>query len=378
MAKLARGLGYSGFPTAEILLLIAELLGLPPPENLPLLALSPDARRKRILETLAVWPVALAQRQPMIMIVEDLHWYDASSLEAVGMVIEQVPAAPILFIATFRPEFEPPWPSRARLMHLPLQPLTPKQSEAMTRHLTGGKQLPHKVREEMVAKTDGVPLFVEELTKSILESALVVESDERFERSDPLPRFAIPPTLRDSLTARLDRLGPAKELAQLASVLGREFSHDVLRIVSPLEPAALDQALGELVGAGLLYQRGIPPLATYIFKHALIQDAAYQSLLKKTRREHHARIAEVLEERMPERAATEPEVVARHYDEAGLVARAIAFYERAGQRATERSANAEAILHLSKGIELLRTLPEGPDRDRRELQLRLAPRRSLA
>ena len=372
VAKLARGLGYSGFPTDEILLLIAELLGLTSPENLPPLALSPDARRKRILETLAVWPVALAQRQPMMMIVEDLHWYDASSLEAVGMVIEQVPAAPILFIATFRPEFEPPWPGRARLMHLPLQPLTPKQSEAMSRHLTGGKQLPLKVREEIVAKTDGVPLFVEELTKSILESALVVESDERYERSDSLPRFAIPPTLRDSLTARLDRLGPAKELAQLGSVLGREFSHDVLRMVSPLELAALDQALGELVGAGLLYQRGIPPLATYIFKHALIQDAAYQSLLKKTRREHHARIAEVLEERMPERAATEPEVVARHYDEAGLAARAIAFYERAGQRATERSANAEAILHLSKGIELLRTLPEGPDRDRRELQLRLA------
>ena len=372
VAKLARGLGYSGFPTDEILLLIAELLGLPPPENLPPLALSPDARRKRILETLAVWPVALAQRQPMMMIVEDLHWYDASSLETIGMVIEKVPAGPILFIATFRPEFEPPWPSRARLMHLPLQPLTPKQSEAMARHLTGGKQLPLKVREEIVAKTDGVPLFVEELTKSVLESALVVESDERYERSDPLPGFAIPPTLRDSLTARLDRLGPAKEVAQLASVLGREFSHDVLQIVSPLEPAALDQALGELVGAGLLYQRGIPPLATYIFKHALIQDAAYQSLLKKTRREHHARIAEVLEERMPERAAAEPEVVARHYDEAGLAARAIAFYERAGQRATERSANAEAIEQLSKGIELLRTLPEGPDRDRRELQLLLA------
>ena len=372
VAKLARALGYSGFPTEEILLLVADFLGLAPPESSPPLALSPEARRRRILETFAVWPVALAQRQPMIMIAEDLHWYDPSSLEAVGMLIEQVPAAPILLIATFRPEFEPPWPSRARLMHLPLQPLTPKQSEAMARYLTGGKQLPLKVREEIVAKTDGVPLFVEELTKSVLESGLVVESDERFERSDPLPDFAIPPTLRDSLTARLDRLGPAKELAQLASVLGREFAHDVLRMVSPLEPAALDQALGELVGAGLLYQRGIPPLATYIFKHALIQDAAYQSLLKKTRRDHHARIAQVLEERIPERAAIEPEVLARHFEEAGLAARAIAFYERAGQRATERSANAEAIEHLSKGIELLRTLPGGPDRDRRELRLRLA------
>ena len=372
VAKLARALGYSGFPTEEILLLVADFLGLPPPENLPPLALNPEARRRRILETFAVWPVALAQRQPMIMIAEDLHWYDTSSLEAVGMVIEQVPAAPILFIATFRPEFEPPWPSRVRLMHLPLQPLTPKQSEAMARHLTGGKQLPLKVREEIAAKADGVPLFVEELTKSILESDLVVESDERFERSDPLPDFAIPSTLRDSLTARLDRLGPAKEVAQLASVLGREFSHDVLRIVSPLEPAALDQALGELVGADLLYQRGIPPLATYIFKHALIQDAAYQSLLKKTRREHHAMIAQVLEELFPQDVESAPEMIARHYDEAGLAEHAIVHYQRAGERSVERSANQESIVQLRRALELLATLPEAPERNERELRLQMA------
>ena len=215
----------------------------------------------------------------------------------------------------------------------------------MVRHLTGDKPLPIEVREQIVAKSDGVPLFVEDFTKSVLESGLVVESDERYERTDPLPDLAIPSTLRESLTERLDRLGRAKEVAQLAAVLGREFSHDLIKVVLPLEAGSLDRALGELVGAGLLYQRGIPPHATYIFKHALVQEAAHQSLLKKTRLKFNALVARTLEERFPERVKAEPEVIARHYEEGGLAGKAIAHYARAGERAARGCAHVEAIEH---------------------------------
>ncbi len=370
--KVSRGIRNSGFETDQILPLIADFLGLPLPENLPKLVLSPEEQRKRTMETLCSWPLALAQRQPLIVIVEDLHWCDPSTVEMTGMEIAQVPAAPILLVATFRPEFEPPWPSSSRLMHLPLRPLTQKQMEEMATSLIGGKQLPIKVREQVAAKSDGVPLFVEELTKSVLESGLVVESDERYERTDPLPDLAIPTTLRDSLAARLDRLGPAKEVAQLAAVLGREFSSDLLRVVSPVEPAVLDRTLGELVDAGLLYQRGFPPHATYVFKHSLIQDAAHESLLKKRRREYNALVAKALEEHFPDRAMAEPELLAHHYESAGLAEQAASRYSRAGMAAAERSANKEAIGHLGRGLELLAAVPESGDRSQRELEMELA------
>ncbi|MCZ6887682.1 MAG: AAA family ATPase [Gammaproteobacteria bacterium] len=372
LKKLERGFSYSGFPPAEILPVLADLLGLPLPDDIPPLALSADARRKRTLEILAVLPIALAQRQPLIMIVEDLHWYDPSSVETAGRSIELVHTAPVLLVATFRPEFEPPWQSSARLTHLPLQPLNPKQTMAMAHHLTGGKQLPREVRNQIAARTDGVPLFVEELTKSVLESGLVVERDERYERTDQLPELAIPMTLRDSLSARLDRLGRAKEVAQLASVLGREFSYDVLTVVSPLQPVELDRALDELVDAGLLYQRGMPPLATYIFKHALIQEAAHQSLLKRRRREYNALVATALEEHFPRRVESEPAAIARYYDEGGLPEQAVGHYERAAQRATQRSAAAEAIRHVQRALELLDGLSDTEARRRQELRLQIA------
>jgi predicted ATPase len=202
--------------------------------------------------------------------------------------------------------------------------------EEMATSLIGGKQLPLKVRAQIAAKADGVPLFVEELTKSVLESDLVIESDEQYERTDPLPDLAIPTTLRDSLAARLDRLGPAKEVAQLAAVLGREFSSDLLRVVSPVEPALLDRTLGELVDAGLLIQRGFPPHATYAFRHSLLQDAAQESLLKKRKREYNALAAKALEEHFPDRARAEPELLAHHYESAGLAEHAASQYSRAG------------------------------------------------
>ncbi|MCP5066920.1 MAG: hypothetical protein GY946_10160, partial [bacterium] len=372
VAKLARGLGYSGFPSDEVLLLVADLFGLPTPEGVTPLALSPEAKRKKTLDALVVWPVALSQRQPMIIVAENLHWWDASTLEAAGMLIEQAPAVSMLIILTFRPEFEPPWPGSSRWMHLPLQPLAQKHIEAIASHIAGGKPLPLKVRKQIVAKTDGVPLFVEELTKSVLESDLLVESDERHERTDPLPSLAIPATLRDSLTARLDRLGPAKEVAQLGSVLGREFSYEVLRLVSTHDAAGLDHALQELVDAGLIFQRGFPPKASYVFKHALIQDAASQSLLEKRRRECHALVAEVLEQHFPEQVDLAPELLARHYEFAGLPKRAIPLYQRAGEAAMMRSANAEAIGSLMKAIELLAALPGGRERDESELVLQLS------
>lgn len=333
------------------------------------LSLSPEALRRKTLESMVAWLLGTAEQQPVILLLEDLHWVDPSTLELLGMLVDQVPTAPVLLLFTFRPGFEAPWASRSHLMQLALHPLTRKQIEAMVEEVAKGKPLPALVREQLVAKTDGVPLFVEELTKSVLESDLLAESDQRYERSDPLPELAIPSTLQDSLRARLDRLGPAKEVAQLGSVLGREFSHELFAAVSAMNSASLERALGELARAELLYQRGAPPRATYTFKHALIQDTAYQSLLEKHRKAHHARVAEVLEKQFPEEGESRPEVLARHCEHAGRIDDAIAYYQRAGERATERSANAEAISQLQRALDLLSTLSEA---DARELELQLA------
>ena len=234
------------------------------------------------------------------------------------------------------------------------------------------KPLPAEVVQKLVATTDGVPLFVEELTKMVVELGLVKEREERYELTGPLPPLAIPATLHDSLMARLDRLGSAKQVAQLGAVVGREFAYEVLQAVSPVEEAMLQQGLAQLVDAELLYQRGLPPQARYRFKHALIQEAAYQSLLRSTRRQYHQQIVQVLEATSPETCETHPELVAHHYTEAGLHAQAIPYWQRAGQRAIERSANVEALGHLTKGLALLHTLPDTLERAEQELTLQLA------
>src|SRR5713226_8311232 len=241
----------------------------------------------------------------------------------------------------------------------------------MIARVTGGKALPLAVLQQVVTRTDGVPLFVEELTKTVLESGLLRETEEHYELMGPLPPLAIPATLHDSLMARLDRLETVKAVAQLAAVLERTFSYELLQAVTPLDEALLQQALARLVDAELLYQRGVPPQATYLFKHALIQEAAYQSLLKSTRQQFHQRTAQVLEERFPELVDTQPELLAQHYTEAGQSARAIAYWQRAGERALQRSANLEAISHLTKGLEVLRTLPDSPERLQHELDLQI-------
>ena len=244
-------------------------------------------------------------------------------LEFLTLLVDQGPTARLLTLLTCRPEFPPPWGLRTHLTPMALQRLPPAQVEAMIARVTGGTALPPEVVAQIVAKTDGVPLFVEELTKTILESGLLRDAQGHYELTGPLPPLAIPATLQDSLIARLDRLATVKAVAQLGAVLGRTFAYAVLQAVSPLDEVALQQALARLVEAELLYQRGVPPQATYLFKHALIQEAAYQSLLKSTRQQSHQRIAHVLEQQFPETAATQPELLARHCTEAGLNEQAV-------------------------------------------------------
>jgi hypothetical protein len=316
--------------------------------------------------------LALAAQHPVLFIVEDLHWIDPSTLEFLALLIDQGPTAHLFTLLTCRPEFRAPWSTRTHLTPITLNRLPRRQVELIVERVAGGKALPAMVVQQVVAKTDGVPLFVEELTKLLLESGLLREEDEHYELTGALPPLAIPDTLHDSLMARLDRLTDAKAVAQLGATLGRTFAYDLLRAVSPLDEGPLDQALAQLVEAELLYQQGVPPRATYLFKHALIQEVAYQSLLKATRQRYHQQVARVLAERFPETVETQPELVAHHYTEAGLHAHAIPYWQQAGQQALQRSANPEAVQHLTTGLALLAMLPETPARAQQELDLQLA------
>ena len=301
--------------------------------------------------------------------MEDLHWVDPSTLELLSLLVDQGPTARILALLTFRPDFSPPWTGRSHCTQVTVHRLPRQQAVEVIRQVAHGKDLPPEVVEQIVARTDGVPLFVEELTKMVLESGLLQEREERYALLGPLPPLAIPATLHDSLMARLDRLATVKGLAQLVATLGREFSYALLQAVSPWDEGTVQRGLQQLVEAEFLYQRGLPPQATYLFKHALIQEAAYQSLLRSTRQQYHQRIAQVLEARFPEVVETQPELLAHHYTEAGLTDRAVDYWLRAGQRASERSANQEAISQLTTGLALLRSLPPTPARTQQELLL---------
>ena len=370
--KLERLLERYGLPLEEGVPLVATLLSLPLPERYPPLLLTPQRQKQKTLELVLAWWLKEAEQQPVCMIMEDLHWADASTLELLTCLMDQVPTARMLLLLLCRPDFHPPWASRSYLTQIALSRLNRRQVEIMVERITGGKALPTELLQELVAKTDGVPLFVEELTKMVLESGLVKEREEQYVLVAPLPQLAIPDTLHDSLMARLDRLGPAKQVAQLGATLGREFSYAVLQAVLPLDEVTLQKELIQLVDAELLYQRGLSPQSRYRFKHVLIQEAAYQSMLRSTRRHHHRRIAQVLEARFPDTCTRHPELVAHHYTEAGLGEQAIPYWQRAGQRAIEHSANLEAISHLTKGLEVLKTLPETPERIHQEITLQLA------
>ncbi len=372
LRKLEGFLVQYGLPLAETVPLFAALLSLPLVADYAPLALSPEQQKQQTLHALLTILLRIAAQQPVLFVMEDLHWVDPTTLELLSLLVDQGPTARILALFTCRPDFSPPWTGRSHLTQITLPRLPRHQAAEMIGRVAHRKTLPAEVLEQVVAKTDGVPLFVEELTKMVLESGLLQEREERYALTGPLPPLAIPATLHDSLMARLDRLATVKSLAQLGSTLGREFSYALLQAVSPWDEATLHQGLHQLVETEFLYQQGLPPHATYRFKHALIQDAAYQALLKSTRQQYHQRIAQVLEQRFPETAATQPELLAHHYTQAGLSAQAIVYWQRAGQRALERSANLEAISHLTKGLEVLATLPDTGERVQQELALHTA------
>jgi class 3 adenylate cyclase/predicted ATPase len=367
--KLEGALAQHAFPLAEVVPLFTALLSLPLPPRYAPFNLTPQQQRQQTLEALLTWLLQETERQSVLFVMEDLHWVDPSTLEFLHRLVDQGATTRILVLLTCRPEFTTPWTGRAHLSQVTLTRLPRPQVEHLVTRVAGAKALPPEVVQQIVAKTDGVPLFVEELTKMVLESGLLQEREDRYELTGPLPTLAIPTTLQDSLMARLDRLSTVKAVAQLGATIGRQFAYELLRAVAPLDEAALQHGLRQLVEAELVYQRGMGSQALYMFKHALIQDAAYQSLLKSTRQQYHQRIAQVLEAQFGELIETQPELLAHHYTEAGLSERAVMYWHRAGQHAIERSAHVEAISHLRKGLEILQALPETLERARHELRL---------
>jgi predicted ATPase len=372
LAKLEAVLARSSEPLEEAMPLLAALLGVPTGVRYPALPLTPEVQKRRTLQALVDQLAGLAAQQPVLALYEDVHWIDPSTLELLGLVIERIRQLPVLGLITFRPDFQPPWADPAHVTTLTMGRLGRRQGADLVARVTGNKRLPPEIVEEIAARTDGVPLFVEELTKTVLESGLLADAGDRYELTGPLPPLAIPTTLHDSLMARLDRLAPGKEVAQIGAVIGREFSHELLVAVVDRPEPQLFAALDELVSSELVLRRGVPPDATYSFKHALVQDAAYQSLLKSKRQQLHARIAEALEQGFRDIGETRPEILAQHLTDAGLVERAIPYWRRAGERAAGRSANLEAIAHLNKGLELLGPLPNTSEHLDEEFALRMA------
>jgi class 3 adenylate cyclase len=370
--KLEQGLRPYSLPLDEVVPLLASLLSVPLEGRYSTPPLTPPQQKQQTLDALVAWMLEEAEQQPVLVVWEDLQWADPSTLEMLGLVLEQTPTVPMLHVLTFRPEFTVPWPTRSHMTPLTLHRLERPQVEALITHLAGGKALPVEVVAHIVAKTDGVPLYVEELTKMLLASELLRDEADHYALTGPLLSVAIPDTLQDSLMARLDQMNTAKEIAQLGAVLGREFPYAMLQAIAAQDEATVQAGLAQLVEAELLYQRGRPPRATYRFKHALIQDAAYASLLKSTRQRVHQQIAQVLEAHFPEVVETQPEVLARHYTAAGEDETALGYWQRAGQRAVQRSAHIEAIAHLTQGVALLATLPETPARLHQELDLQVA------
>jgi tetratricopeptide (TPR) repeat protein len=358
LGELERVLELAGLKPAEALPLVAPMLNIPVGERYPPLALPPEQKRKRLLATLARWLFGVARAQPAVMALEDLHWFDASTLELVQLLIEQGATRPLLVLYTARPEFHTPWTPRAHHAYLTLNRLTARDVRELVGQLVASRALSGEAIDQVIERTGGVPLFVEELTRAVLE------------RGDARPKaHEIPVTLHDSLIARLDRLGTAKEAAQIASVIGREFSYELLLAVSTMPENDLQSALAKLADAELIYGRGIAPDTTYQFKHSLIQDAAYEALLKSRRRELHRRVAETITEKFADVAEARPEVIARHWTDAGEGEPAIAAWRKAGDAAFERHAFKEAEEAYRQALAILKTIAESRERDSHELEL---------
>jgi predicted ATPase len=373
LARLEDVLSRSSRFVDEVIPLYAALLGLQLPEGrYAARPLSSHQQRQQTLDALVGWVLEEADRQPTLAVWEDLHWADPSTLELLGLILEQTPTVPMLQVLTYRPEFALPWPLRSHLTPITLNRLERPQVEALISHLARGKALPSEVRQHLVAKTDGVPLYVEELTRMLLDSTLLREEAEQYVLTGPLRTAGIPDSLQAALMARLGRLPGAKEVAQLGAVLGREFTYELLQALATQDEATLQAGLQQLVEAELLYQRGRPPRARYLFKHALIRDAAYTSLLKETRQRLHQQVVHLLEARFAAVVGTQPELLAQHCTAAGEDEAAIRYWQYAGQRALQRLAYAEAIAHLQQGLAVLTTLPETPARLHQEWDLQVA------
>jgi class 3 adenylate cyclase len=359
-----------GRPLAEVRF-VALILSIPCEQRYGPLPMTPQKHKDETLRTLVDITEAAARKQPSMLLFEDAHWADPTTLEVLDLLIDRVRTIPLVVVLTHRPEFQSRWSQQGHVGALNLSKLTRTQSAAMVSALAGGKALPEALLEQILTRTDGVPLFVEELTKSILESSELKEVGDHYEYAGSARAVTIPATLRDSLMARLDRFMPVKEIAQIGAAIGREFSYELVAAVAPMPQTQLDDSLARLSESGLAFRRGTPPDAVYAFKHALVQDAAYDSLLKSRRQELHTKIARVIEARFPNIKTTEPEVLAHHLTAAGLTEAAIPLWQTAGELASKRLALTEAIAHLNQGLELVSALPRSTQRDASELGLRI-------
>jgi predicted ATPase len=347
------------------------MLSLPNDGRYPALELTPQQRRQKTLEALTAQIGTLSRQKPVLMIFEDAHWADPTSLETFGRVVDRIRTLKVLLLVTFRPEFDAPWVGRPYVTTLIINRLAEHEASAMIDRIVGDSQLSASIRQDIIERTDGIPLFVEEMTKAVLEAGSETAA-VRAIAAVPSPALAVPASLYASLMARLDRLGgPVKELAQIAAAIGREFSHALLASVVRQPETALSSALDRLITAGLLFRQGMPPHATYVFKHALVQDAAYGTLLREPRRRLHARIAETIESEFAESAESRPELLARHWTEAGVIEKAADLWGKAGQRSLAQSALVEAAEQLTRALEQIATLPTTPPLRREQIQLQV-------
>jgi predicted ATPase len=356
--------------SAEDSALFVDMLSLPNDGRYPALDLAPRQRRQTTMDALVRQVEIMSSQGPLLVIFEDAHWADPTSLELMGRLASHIASHRVLMVISFRPEFEAPWIEQAHVTALALNRLAPRDVDVMIDQIVGNNPLPAAVRQDIIERTDGIPLFVEEMTKAVLETGSEDEA-RRIAASVPSPAMAVPASLHASLMARLDRLGGSKELAQIGAAIGREFSHELLVAVASRPEAKLEMQLDRLIRAGLLFRQGVPPDATYLFKHALVQDAAYSLLLREPRHHLHARIAETLESKFGEIAENKPELLARHCAEAGDIEKAAALWGKAGQRSAERSALVEATEQLRRALDLIATLPSTPALRREEVKLQV-------
>jgi class 3 adenylate cyclase len=377
LAKLETVLAQGTNDLSEVVPLLADLLSISIGDRYPPLNLTPQKRKEKTLHAQLAQLEGLAARQPVLMVWEDVHWSDPTTRESLDLIIERVPRLRVLMILTFRPEFTPPWIGRPHVTMLTLNRLPRRQGAEMIAHVTSGKPLPKEIADQIIDRTDGVPLFVEELTKAVVESGIVTEAGDHYAVAAPMAPLAIPTSLHASLLARLDRLAPMREVAQIGAALGRSFSYELIGAVAGTPADKLNAALEQLASAELIFRRGTPPDAEYTFKHALVQDAAYSTLLRGRRQQLHGRIGSTLESQFPEIVIAQPELMAQHFSEAGLNEKAVSYWLKAGKLAVARSAETEAVSQLQKGLGLLASVPDSDWRWQRELDLLLVLRPAL-